>query len=93
MNIYLGILFSLKIVLSKILIFELFSVEMAQTGNTTLSSAFKTFFEPEKLTGQNFNDWFRSLMIVLRVAEKLEYLYKPCPAEPVATASDVEKLE
>ena len=27
------------------------------------------------------------------MSDKLEYLYKPCPAEPVATASDAEKAE
>ncbi|GJT99991.1 putative reverse transcriptase domain-containing protein [Tanacetum coccineum] len=56
---------------------------MAQPeNNNTLSSAFKTFFEREKLTGDNFNDWYRSLRIVLRVAGTYDYLYKPCPHEP-----------
>ncbi|GJT58050.1 retrotransposon protein, putative, ty1-copia subclass [Tanacetum coccineum] len=56
---------------------------MAQPkNNNTLSSAFKTFFEREKLTSDNFNDWYRSLRIVLRVAGTYDYLYKPCPDEP-----------
>nr|GEY19512.1 hypothetical protein [Tanacetum cinerariifolium] len=43
---------------------------MAQPDNNTqLSSAFKTFFERETLTGANFNDWYRSLRIVLRAVE------------------------
>ena len=64
---------------------------MAQTDNTTLSSAFKSFFEKEKLTGPNFNDWYRSLRIVLRVNKRLKYLNMPCPAEPVVTAPEPEK--
>lgn len=58
---------------------------MAQPENSVLSSAFMSHFEQEKLTGPNFNDWYRSLRIVLRVADKLEYLNKPCPNESVAT--------
>ncbi|GJR48932.1 retrotransposon protein, putative, ty1-copia subclass [Tanacetum coccineum] len=58
---------------------------MAQPdNNNTLSSAFKTFFEREKLTGDNFNDWYHSLRIVLRVAGTYDYLFKPCPKEPPA---------
>ena len=58
---------------------------MAQPENSVLSSAFKSHFERERLIGPNFNDWYRSLRIVLRVADKLEYLNKPCPNEPAAT--------
>ncbi|GJT49537.1 retrotransposon protein, putative, ty1-copia subclass [Tanacetum coccineum] len=62
---------------------------MAQPdNNNTLSSALKTFFEREKLTGDNFNDWYRSLRIVLRVAGTYDYLYKPCPDEPPANAAE-----
>ncbi|GJT17140.1 retrotransposon protein, putative, ty1-copia subclass, partial [Tanacetum coccineum] len=57
-------------------------------NNNTLSSAFKTFFEREKLTGDNFNDWYRSLRIVLRVAGTYDYLYKPCPDEPPENAAE-----
>jgi hypothetical protein len=61
---------------------------MAQTANTNFHSAFKTFFEREKLTGsENFNDWFRSLRIVLRVTGQLEILKTPCPAEPEGEAA------
>ncbi|GJZ21903.1 putative RNA-directed DNA polymerase [Tanacetum coccineum] len=62
---------------------------MAQPdNNNTLSSAFKTFFEREKLTGDNFNDWYRSLRIVLRVADTYDYLFKPCPEEPPEDAAE-----
>ncbi|GJR61925.1 retrotransposon protein, putative, ty1-copia subclass [Tanacetum coccineum] len=62
---------------------------MAQPdNNNTLSSAFKTFFEREKLTGDNFNDWYRSLRIVLRVAGTYDYLFKPCPDEPPEDAAE-----
>jgi hypothetical protein len=61
---------------------------MAQTMNTNLSSAFKTYFEREKLTGsENFNEWYRSLRIVLRVTDQLEILKTPCPAEPTGEAA------
>ncbi|GKB07925.1 hypothetical protein Tco_0836209 [Tanacetum coccineum] len=64
-------------------------VEMAQPdNNNTLSSAFKTFFEREKLTGDNFNDWYHSLRIVLRVAGTYDYLFKPCPEEPPEDAAE-----
>ncbi|GJY94241.1 hypothetical protein Tco_0510602 [Tanacetum coccineum] len=65
--------------------------EMAHSENNTLSSAFKTFFERETLTGPNFNDWYRSLRIVLRVADTFDYLYKPCPEQPVDSATEAEK--
>ena len=61
---------------------------MAHSENNTLSSAFKTFFERETLTGANFNDWYRSLRIVLRVAGTYDYLFKPCPVEPPADATE-----
>ncbi|GJV81708.1 hypothetical protein Tco_1517578 [Tanacetum coccineum] len=64
---------------------------MAHFENNTLSSAFKTFFERETLTGPNFNEWYRSLRIVLRVADTFDYLYKPCPKQPADTATEAEK--
>nr|GFC79592.1 hypothetical protein [Tanacetum cinerariifolium] len=64
---------------------------MAHYENNTLSSAFKTFFERETLTGPNFNEWYRSLRIVLRVADTFDYLYKPCPDQPADTATEAEK--
>nr|GFC03250.1 hypothetical protein [Tanacetum cinerariifolium] len=65
---------------------------MAQPNNNIqLSSTFKTFFERETLTGINFNDWYRSLRIVLRVADTYDYLYKPCLDQPFETASEEDK--
>nr|GFA65985.1 hypothetical protein [Tanacetum cinerariifolium] len=64
---------------------------MALSENNTLSSAFKTFFERETLTGPNFNEWYRSLRIVLRVADTFDYLYKPCPDQPADTVTEAKK--
>nr|GFB46693.1 hypothetical protein [Tanacetum cinerariifolium] len=65
---------------------------MAQPDNNTkLSYAFKTSFERKTLTGANFNDWYRSLRIVLRVADTHDYLYKPCPNQTLETASKEDK--
>jgi hypothetical protein len=68
---------------------------MAQTDNTNLRYAFKAYFEREKLTGsENFNEWYRSLRIVLRVTGQLEILKTPYPAEPTGpTATDAAKAE
>nr|GEZ96415.1 hypothetical protein [Tanacetum cinerariifolium] len=65
---------------------------VAHSENNTLSSAFKTFFERETLTGLNFNEWYRSLRIVLRVADTFDYLYNPCPDQPADTATEAEKV-
>ena len=54
---------------------------MAQPKNSTFA-AFKSHLERAKLTGKNFNDWSRSLRIVLRATGKLDYLNTPCPEEP-----------
>nr|GEX11988.1 hypothetical protein [Tanacetum cinerariifolium] len=64
---------------------------MAHSKNNTLSYAFKTFYERETLTGPNFNERYRSLRIVLRVADTFDYLYKPCPDQPADTATEAEK--
>ncbi|GJT56220.1 hypothetical protein Tco_0991274, partial [Tanacetum coccineum] len=37
------------------------------------------------------NEWYRSLRIVLRVADTFDYLYKPCPEQPADTATEAEK--
>ena len=55
---------------------------MAQPDNNTLSYAFKQMFDREKLTGNNFNDWFRQLRIVLRVAKRLDVLEQPLALAP-----------
>nr|GFB19160.1 hypothetical protein [Tanacetum cinerariifolium] len=65
---------------------------MAHSENNTLSSVFKTFFERETLTSPNSNEWYRSLRIVLRVADTFDYLYKPCPNQHADTATEAEKV-
>ncbi|GJS09682.1 hypothetical protein Tco_0366478 [Tanacetum coccineum] len=73
-------------------LFLLESKEMAHSDNNALSSAFKTFFERETLTGPNFNEWHRSLRIVLRVADTYEYFgIGNCPDHPLETATAEEK--
>ncbi|GKE63578.1 hypothetical protein Tco_1513945, partial [Tanacetum coccineum] len=41
-------------------------------------------FEREKLSGNNFNDWFRQLNLVLRVEKKLFVIEQPLPAASAA---------
>ncbi|GJQ97313.1 hypothetical protein Tco_0008452 [Tanacetum coccineum] len=38
----------------------------------------------EKLSGNNFNDWFRQLKLVLRVEKKMFVIEQPLPAAPAA---------
>ncbi|GJX38408.1 hypothetical protein Tco_0251711 [Tanacetum coccineum] len=47
-------------------------------------SAFRWMFEREKLSGNNFNDWFRQLKLVLRVEKKMFVIEQPLPATPAA---------
>ncbi|GKA02509.1 hypothetical protein Tco_0675174 [Tanacetum coccineum] len=47
-------------------------------------STFKSMFEREKLSRTNFNDWFRSLKLVLRVEKKLFVIEQPLPTAPAA---------
>ncbi|GKA81659.1 hypothetical protein Tco_0788351, partial [Tanacetum coccineum] len=53
-------------------------------------SAFRSMLEREKLSGTNFNDWFRQLRIVLRVEKKLNTIEQPIPPAPVAGATNQE---
>ncbi|GKA66032.1 hypothetical protein Tco_0765840 [Tanacetum coccineum] len=41
-------------------------------------------FEREKLSGNNFNDWFRQLKLVLRVEKKMFVIEQPIPPAPAA---------
>ncbi|GKA39417.1 retrotransposon protein, putative, ty1-copia subclass [Tanacetum coccineum] len=54
-------------------------------------SAFRSMFEREKLSGNNFNDWFRQLKLVLRVEKKMFVIEQPLPAAPAAN-SDAQVL-
>ncbi|GJZ51003.1 hypothetical protein Tco_0605518 [Tanacetum coccineum] len=44
-------------------------------------------FEREKLSGTNFNDWFRSLKLVLRVEKKMFVIEQPIPPTPPADST------
>ncbi|GJV96516.1 hypothetical protein Tco_1548093 [Tanacetum coccineum] len=55
-------------------------------------------YEREKLSGTNFNDWFRSLKLVLRVEKKLFVIKQPIFLAPTVGSTDqafvyVEQLE
>nr|GEY24071.1 hypothetical protein [Tanacetum cinerariifolium] len=54
------------------------------------NSVFRGFFEKQKLTGPNFIDWYRQLMIVLSIEDKLNYLEQPIPPAPVAPEGQQE---
>ncbi|GJX50352.1 retrotransposon protein, putative, ty1-copia subclass [Tanacetum coccineum] len=61
-------------------------------------STFTLLFEREKLSGTNFNDWFCSLKLVLRVEKKLFVIKQPIPPAPPADSTAqmngyVEQLE
>ncbi|GJR99718.1 helitron helicase-like domain-containing protein [Tanacetum coccineum] len=45
-------------------------------------------FEGEKLSGLNFNDWFRSLKLVLKVEKKLYVIEQPIPPAPAIGSID-----
>ncbi|GJV27298.1 hypothetical protein Tco_1383746 [Tanacetum coccineum] len=59
-------------------------VVMAQLVQNINHSAFRSMFEREKLSGNNFNDWFRQLKLVLRVEKKMFFIEQPLPAAPAA---------
>ncbi|GKB44607.1 hypothetical protein Tco_0889549 [Tanacetum coccineum] len=50
-------------------------------------SAFRSMFEREKLYGNNFNDWFRQLKLVLRVEKKMYVIEQPIPPAPAADSA------
>ncbi|GJW73056.1 hypothetical protein Tco_0132426, partial [Tanacetum coccineum] len=58
--------------------------EMAQPVQNINHSTFRLMFEREKLYGNNFNDWFRQLKLVLRVEKKMFVIEQPLPATPAA---------
>ncbi|GJX43241.1 retrotransposon protein, putative, ty1-copia subclass [Tanacetum coccineum] len=66
-------------------------VVMAQPVQNINHSAFRSMFEREKLSGNNFNDWFRQLKLVLRVEKKMFVSEQPLPAAPAAD-SDAQVL-
>ncbi|GJS64597.1 retrotransposon protein, putative, ty1-copia subclass [Tanacetum coccineum] len=56
-------------------------------------SAFRSVFEREKLSENNFNDWFRQLKLVLRVEKKMFVIEQPLPAAPVVDSAANVLLE
>ncbi|GKA61436.1 retrotransposon protein, putative, ty1-copia subclass, partial [Tanacetum coccineum] len=54
-------------------------------------SAFRSMFEREKLSYNNFNDWLRQLKLVLRVEKKMFVIEQPLPATP-AVDSEAQVL-
>ncbi|GJY03525.1 retrotransposon protein, putative, ty1-copia subclass [Tanacetum coccineum] len=50
-------------------------------------------FEREKLSGNNFNDWFRQLKLVLRVEKKIFVIEHPLPAAHAANSEAQVLLE
>ncbi|GJV18232.1 retrotransposon protein, putative, ty1-copia subclass, partial [Tanacetum coccineum] len=62
------------------------NVAMALPVHNINHSAFRSMFDKEKLSGNNFNDWFARLKLVLRVEKKMHVIEQPLPPalEPVA---------
>ncbi|GKD21048.1 hypothetical protein Tco_1222751 [Tanacetum coccineum] len=50
-------------------------------------SDFRSMFEREKLSGTNFNDWFRQLKLVLRVEKKMYVIEQSIPPAPTADSA------
>ncbi|GJX63151.1 retrotransposon protein, putative, ty1-copia subclass [Tanacetum coccineum] len=61
--------------------------KMAQPVQNINHSAFRSMFEREKLSGNNFNDWFRQLKLVLRVEKKMFVIEQPCPPAHAADSA------
>nr|GEW69886.1 retrovirus-related Pol polyprotein from transposon TNT 1-94 [Tanacetum cinerariifolium] len=60
---------------------------MAQPVQNINHSAIRSMFEREKLSGNNFNDWFRQLKLVLRVEKKMFVIEQPLTATPAADSN------
>nr|GEZ44338.1 hypothetical protein [Tanacetum cinerariifolium] len=50
-------------------------------------------FERQNLVASNFNDWFHSLKLVLRVEKKFYIIKQPIPLGPVAGSTDQAFVE
>ncbi|GJW29550.1 EF-hand domain pair containing protein [Tanacetum coccineum] len=61
-------------------------VGMAPPVQNINHSAFRSMFEKEKLSGNNFNDWFARLNLVLRVEKKMHVIEQPLPPAPEPVA-------
>ncbi|GJX39519.1 hypothetical protein Tco_0252822 [Tanacetum coccineum] len=63
---------------------------MAQPVQNINHSAFRPMFKREKLSGNNFNDWFHQLKLVLRVEKKMFVIEQNIsPALAVDSAGNV----
>nr|GEV24230.1 hypothetical protein [Tanacetum cinerariifolium] len=62
-------------------------VVMAQPVQNINHTTFRSMFEREKLSGNNFNDWFRQLKLVLRVEKKMFVIEQPLPVAPAADSA------
>ncbi|GJY51376.1 retrotransposon protein, putative, ty1-copia subclass [Tanacetum coccineum] len=63
---------------------------MASPAQNINHSAFRSMLKREKLSGTNFNDWFRSLRLFLRVENKLFTIEQPIPPAPVTRSTNQE---
>ncbi|KAJ9561493.1 hypothetical protein OSB04_006653 [Centaurea solstitialis] len=59
---------------------------MASTVTSTINISLRSILEKDKLTGSNFLDWERNLMIVLRHERKWYFLEEPLGEAPPANA-------
>ncbi|GKC12003.1 zinc finger, CCHC-type containing protein, partial [Tanacetum coccineum] len=66
--------------------YTLFRETMALPVQNINHSAFRSMFEKEKLSGNNFNDWFARLKLVLRVEKKMYVIEQPLPPAPEPVA-------
>ncbi|GJS85554.1 retrotransposon protein, putative, ty1-copia subclass, partial [Tanacetum coccineum] len=62
-------------------------VVMALPVQNINHSSFKSMFEREKLSRNNFNDWFRQLKLVLRVEKKMFVIEQRIPPAPAADSA------
>ncbi|GJT00383.1 hypothetical protein Tco_0821552 [Tanacetum coccineum] len=66
--------------------YTLFRETMALPVQNINHSAFRSMFDKEKLSGNNFNDWFARLKLVLRVEKKMYVIEQPLPPAPEPVA-------
>nr|GEZ53103.1 hypothetical protein [Tanacetum cinerariifolium] len=64
-------------------------VFVLMTTTVVNNSLFRMSFEKQKLTGNNFMEWYRNLWIMLSAEDKLPFLEQPIPAMPVPPAGQV----
>ncbi|PKI46757.1 hypothetical protein CRG98_032854 [Punica granatum] len=60
-------------------------------ANTSSAFCLQSILDKEKLSGNNFLDWYRNLRIVLTQEKKLYVLEQPLPAPPHDNATRAER--